>query len=93
MSNIYKADWVNGEYPRPINLGSTVNTEGYESFPYIPPDESCLIYEAAGGDLFIHFGKEDESWSKPINMAEKLESSQPQDRFPRLSNDGKMFFL
>ena len=92
-SDIYRSEWVNGEYSRPINLGSTVNTEGHESFPFVSPDESILIYEAASGDLYIHFRKFDGSWSEAVSIAEILDSSGPQDRFPRLSNDGKVFFF
>ena len=92
-SDIYCAEWENGEYSKPINLGSTVNTEGNESFPYVASDESFLIYESASGDLYIHFHKSDGSWTEAINMAEKLRSSGPQDRFPRLSNDGEVFFF
>lgn len=92
-SDLYCAEWMNGEFLAPKNLGSVVNTEGYESFPYIAPDESFLVYESATGDLFIHFRKSDGNWSEAINMVEKLESSRPQDRFPRMSNDDKIFFF
>lgn len=92
-SDIYMCEWRNGDYSKPINLGSNINTEGHESFPFIAPDESYLIYESAIGDLFVHFRKPDGSWSEAINMAEKLKSSQPQDRFPRVSNDSKFFFF
>ena len=59
----------------------------------IAHNESFLIYESATGDLFIHFPNSDGSWGKAVNMAEKLESAESQDRFPRLSNDGKYLFF
>jgi Tol biopolymer transport system component len=74
-SDIYRAEWVDGAYAAPTNLGSVINTEGHESFPYIAPDESFIIYESASGDLFIHFRQPDDGWSEAINMAGKLESS------------------
>jgi Tol biopolymer transport system component len=92
-SDIYRAEWVNGAYATPTNLGSMINTEGQESFPYIAPDESFIIYESASGDLLLHFRHPDDGWSEAINMAGKLKSSGPQDRFPRLSNDGAYLFF
>ena len=70
-----------------------MNTAGHETFPYVAPDESVLIYESATGDLFIHYRNPDGSWSAAVSMAEKLKSSSAQDRFPRLSNDGKVLFF
>lgn len=93
QTDIYYCEYDNGQYSSPINLGSKVNTRGYESFPFISSDESYLIYESATGDLFIHFRETDGEWSSAINMAEELDSSSPQDRFPRLSNDGKYLFF
>ena len=92
-SDIYCSKFVSGNYMEPENLGSNINTEGYESFPFISPDESYIIFESAVGDLFISFRKSDGSWSKTINMAEKVKSESPQDRFPNVSYDGKYLFF
>jgi Tol biopolymer transport system component len=92
-SDIYRAAWVDGAFAAPENLGSTVNTAGHESFPYVTPDESLLLYESASGDLFAHTRLPDGSWSEAIDMAEALDSSGPQDRFPRLSDDGTVLFF
>lgn len=37
-----------GSYGKPENLGSKVNTEGYESFPYIAEDNTTLFFASSG---------------------------------------------
>ncbi len=82
-----------GSWTNPQNLGSSINTEGYESWPFIAPDERYLLFESNSGTIYISFRKNDGSWTKTINMAEKIKSKGPQDRFPKLSNDGKYLFF
>lgn len=90
-SDIYVCRFENGNYSKPENLGNIINTKGYESFPFIAPDESYLIYESDSDELFISIRRIDNSWSIPENLSEKLNSTN--DRFPLLSNDGKYFFF
>lgn len=91
--DLYCSKFENGEYSTPENLGSVINTEGYESWPFIAPDESYIIYESDSGDLYISFRESDGTWLKPIDMSEKIHAKRSQDRFPMLSNDGKYFFF
>lgn len=91
--DLYCSKSVGGVYSRPENLGSVINTEGYESWPFIAPDESYIIYESDSGDLYISFRKSDGTWSEPIDMSEKIQAKRSQDRFPKLSNDGKYLFF
>ena len=92
-TDLYCSKFEDGKYSAPENLGSVINTEGYESWPFIAPDESYIIYESDTGDLYISFRKDDNAWSKPIDMSEKIQSKRSQDRFPKLSNEGKYFFF
>lgn len=91
--DLYCSKFVDGKYSTTENLGNVINTEGYESWPFIAPDESYIIFESDSGDLYISSRKSDDSWSEPIDMSEKLQSKRSQDRFPKLSNDGKYFFF
>jgi len=91
--DLYCSRFVDGKYLKPENLGGIINTEGYESWPFISPDESYIIYESDSGDLYISFRKGDTSWSEPIDMSEKIQSKKSQDRFPKLSSDGRYFFF
>lgn len=65
-----------GSFGKPINLGSKVNTEGNESFPYIADDNTTLYFASSGKpglgglDIFkIDLGKAEEptNLAKPIN--------------------------
>ena len=91
--DLYCSRFVDGKYLKPENLGGIINTEGYESWPFISPDESYIIYESDSGDLYISFRKGDITWSEPIDMSEKIQSKKSQDRFPKLSSDGRYFFF
>jgi Tol biopolymer transport system component len=92
-SDIYCSKWETDGFSEPVNLGPAINTEGYESWPFIAPDESYLIYESDSGDLFINFRMEDGSWSKACDLSEKIQSERSQDRFPKLSRDKKYLFF
>ena len=96
--DIYCSKFVNGEYSVPENL-EKINSEHYEDGPFVSPDESYLIFESSrpGGidssiDLYISFKKRDGSWSDPINMGDKINSSLT-DRWGRVSPDGKYMFF
>ena len=67
LHDIYIARYVNGEYKKPENLGDSINTAGFESSPYVSPDESYMIFNAFRGDirgLHISYKKEDGTWTK-----------------------------
>ena len=91
--DIYCLTLIHGEYAEPENLGEVINTPGYESWPFIAPNESYLIFESDDGDLMISYRKDDASWTAPINLSEKLNFTGGQDRFPLLSNDGRYLFF
>jgi|GEM_PF-490436 len=91
--DIYRSTLIDGEYAEPENLGEVINTSGYESWPFIAPDESYLIFESDDRDLMISFRNEDASWSEPKNLSERMNFSGGQDRFPLLSNDGQYLFF
>ena len=46
-TDIYSADYINGEWGNPVNLGPEVNTEGNEMFPFI--DQYGNMYFASDG--------------------------------------------
>ncbi len=67
------------------------------SHPYVSPDEKFIIFDSRehGGygsaDLYISFRKNDK-WEKPINLGEKINTSQ-WDAMPIVSPDGKYLFF
>lgn len=69
--DIYVSRLKNGEYQTPDALGSTINTQGLETCPYIAPDESYLLFSSNGHGyddlhIYISFKTDDNQWSQPI---------------------------
>ena len=98
-TDIYRSQFASGAYGEPENLGNAINTEFDEYEPLIAPDQSYLIFMAAGrsdgnsqsGDLFLSYRK-DGTWTKAINMGNEINS--PRNEYsPALSPDGKYFFF
>ena len=46
-TDLYRSDFVNGEWQEPVNLGKNVNTEGNEMFPFLYNDKE--LYFASNG--------------------------------------------
>jgi len=96
--DMYYSEFKNGEYLKPVNLGTSINNEFHEADPFIAPDESYLIYcrrepdNYGGADLLISFRNEDDNWTKPVNMGENI-NSDTDEYCPTVSPDGKYFFF
>jgi outer membrane protein OmpA-like peptidoglycan-associated protein len=64
----------NGEWTEPENLGSTVNTAGDESCPFMYADNQTLFFNSDGHpgygntDLFFTKKLNDSTWSEPENL-------------------------
>lgn len=98
-TDIYRSRFFSGNYLEPENLGSAINTEFDEYEPLIAPDQSYLIFMAAGrpdgnsrsGDLFLSYHKNG-TWTKATNLGNEVNS--PREEYsPTLSPDGKYFFF
>lgn len=96
-TDIYRSRLVNGKYTEAENLGDVINTQFNEFEPLIAADESYLILmtggrpDARGGlDLYISYNR-DGSWTKPVNLGDKINSS-GNEYSPTISPDGKYFF-
>jgi Tol biopolymer transport system component len=95
--DIYYSEYINGSYKKPEKLGSPINTEAWEQFPYISPDGSYLIFAretaAMGYDLFISYKDNSGNWQIPLNMGKRI-NSRSDELYPILTHDGKyLFFL
>lgn len=80
--DIYVSHFVNGLWSVPENLGSTINTSGDETAPYIHPDNESLYFASDGhptlgkSDLFLTRKISNKEWQKPINLGSPINSSQ-----------------
>ena len=95
LHDIYIARYENGEYKKPENLGDSINSAGFESNPYVSPDESYMILNAFRGDirgLHISYKREDGTWTKAKNMGDIINEKTP-SMMATVSHDGKYLFF
>jgi tetratricopeptide (TPR) repeat protein len=96
--DIYVSRFVNNEYQESERLPWPVNTDYIEYDPYVAPDESYLIFGSTrpGGygsaDNYITFRKDDGTWTPPLNLGPRLNSSSG-DLCANGTPDGKYFFF
>jgi len=81
LEDIYKSEFIDGNYTTPISLDSAINSSMYEFNAYISPDEKIIVFSSygrfddqGGGDLY--FSKKDESgkWLPAVNMGNTINS-------------------
>ena len=92
--DLYYSKKNDGEFSKPISLGSAINSPYPEGKPYIAPDERCLLFIRydmpasidGGRGLYISFRGEDGSWTPAKNT--NIDGS-----LPKLTPDGKYFFF
>lgn len=96
-ADIYMSIPENGEYKSVKNLGKVINTKYTDEDPYVAPDGSYLLYDSnkPGGygdcDIYITYRKVDGTWTKPINLGDKINSKYYECR-AYVSPDGKYLF-
>lgn len=97
-TGLYLARVVGGKYADPENLGPGVNTAADEYEPCVAPDESFLVFMAAGrpdslggGDLYVSYPK-DGTWGPAKPLGPKV-NGPGLEISPYLSPDGKSFFF
>lgn len=68
-------------WSEPINLGSQINTESWESSPSLSADKSTLYFSSdrpggyGGKDLYVSYRLANGKWSKAINMGSSVNTS------------------
>ncbi len=95
----YRAQFRDGDFETPVNLGPGINSEVNEGDIYVSPDETYIIHVSAdrpdglgGADLYISFRQDDGSWGQGIHMDHGINSAET-DYCPMVSPDGKYFFF
>lgn len=96
--DIYKSEFTNGNYQKPVSLGTGVNTKTYEYNAYVSPNESFIIFGSYGrkgsfgrGDLYISFN-ENGTWKEAVHLG-KLVNSDQIDYCPFVTFDKNYFFF
>ena len=95
----YRAQYDDGEFEAPVNLGAGINGPTDEGDIYVSPDETYIIHVAAdrpdglgGADLYVSFRQDDGSWGKGIHMSDGINSAEA-DYCPMVSPDGKYLYF
>ena len=97
-TDLYRSILHKGEYTEVENLGNTINSKFNDHDPYIAPHESFLLWcsDRPGGfgknDLYISYQKQDNTWSPPKNMGDKINSAADDTR-PYVTPDGEYLFF
>lgn len=85
-----------GGYGEPERLSDNVNSEHFEAWHFIHPDEKYIIFYSSGrptGEgLYISFREENGEWAPARNMGQSINGG-GQARMPRLSPDGRYLFF
>ncbi len=95
--DIYASKSINGEFQEAVGLGDAINTSNYEADVFVDPEETYVIFcarrpEGLGrGDLYISFKNPDGTWTKSVNMGEKI-NTKGHELCPFVSKDGKYLF-
>ncbi len=94
----YSSKYIEGKYQTPEKLETGLTGKFRGGYPYVAPDESYIIVQArqskgfGAHDLYIMFKKEDGSWTKAINMGDKI-NTRASENFPYVTPDGKYLFF
>ncbi len=97
-NDIYEIEMNQGKYHNARKLEFPINTESADNSPYMPDDESYILFESmrdggyGGADLYISFKGQNGRWTEPINLGDKI-NTQGHERSPYLSPDGKYLFF
>ncbi len=96
--DFYFARTEQGVFQPSQNAGSVLNTEHFESDPYISPAGDFLIFSTnppggfGQGDLHVSFRTKDGSWTAPKNMGAGV-NSKAHENCAMLTPDGKYLFF
>lgn len=87
------------KWSTPLNLGETINTDGFEISPFMSDDGRLLFFSSNGhdgygdSDIFVSERLYDgwTVWSKPVNLGSKV-NSEGFDAFFSTTSTGKSYF-
>ncbi|MBU1011819.1 MAG: ankyrin repeat domain-containing protein [Bacteroidetes bacterium] len=98
-NDLYLSKIENGKVVDPIKLGPEINTADGEYNAMISPNGDYIIFTShgfedhfGGGDLYISFRKDDNSWTPSINMGPEINTAAT-EYCPNVSPDEKYFFF
>ena len=100
VEHIYRSRLINGHYTKAEKLPDNVNSGKSQFNAFVAPDESYLIIPIYGRedsvgsiDYYITYRNDNDEWSEPINMGEKINTAGANEYSAYVSRDGKYLFF
>ena len=100
IEHIYRSRWVNGQYTEAEKLPDNVNCGQTQFNAFVAPDESYLIVSVYGRDdslgsidYYIVYRNDNDEWSEPINMGDKINTAGAREYSAWVSRDEKYLFF
>jgi len=96
--DLYRAEWVNGNFVNVRNLGPNVNSTYGESNSVIAPDESYILFCASRPEsgniqqIYISFQIGKNIWTKAVSVGQEV-NTEAGAGSPTLSPDAKYLFF
>jgi len=93
----YSYKYANDNWSEPIGIDTDINTEYYESNPYISSNGKVLLFVSdrvngiGGLDIYISLRNLDGSWQMPENMGDEINTIYD-EKFPSLSDNLDLYF-
>jgi Tol biopolymer transport system component len=97
-TDIYRCQWINGQYATPEKLPVEINTVNDDGCSFIDPEEEYILFVSnrPGGfglhDIYISYHHKNGGWSPSVNLGNWINSSS-EDAFPLVSPEGRYLFF
>jgi len=98
-TGMFQSRFVEGRYLKPKKVSEVLHSGYRGTTPFISPDESFIIFASSDLadclgelDLYIGYRKIDGSWTQPINLGNRINSSK-HDMCPIMTPDQKYLFF
>jgi hypothetical protein len=100
VEHIYRSKRVDGKYTEAERLPDNVNCGKTQFNAFVAPDESYLIVSVYGRDdslgsidYYIVYRNQQDKWSEPVNLGDKINTTGAKEYSPFVSRDGNYFFF
>ena len=96
--DLYFSEVKEGRWTKPANIGSPINSKGWESQPSISADGKTLYFcgsasmSSENRDLRVSYRKANGSWSKPESLGEDINTPYS-EQSPFIHPDGKTLYF
>lgn len=96
--DLYISYFKKGNWTKPINMGSPINTEAWESEPSLSADGNIIYFSSdrkggfGGSDIYVSYKIENEKWSNPIPLPKPI-NNEFNSESPFIHADGKTLYF